>query len=76
VLPYALLNRKPYVTAVFDLKKVAIEQEKQPQVSGFLGRGTYTGDITRYMPYIDLGTQLHAGKLTTRGCGAYRYEMR
>ena len=40
------------------------EQASEP-VDGILGEARYFGDVTRYLPYIDLGTQLHLGKKTT-----------
>jgi hypothetical protein len=76
LLPYALLRRKPHVAARYNLRPVNITLEKPPHINGVVGAATYAGDITRYMPYIDLGSQLHAGKLTTHGCGSYTYEMR
>ncbi|MDR1766105.1 MAG: CRISPR system precrRNA processing endoribonuclease RAMP protein Cas6 [Lachnospiraceae bacterium] len=38
-------------------------------IEGFVGTVRYSGDVTRYLPYIDLGSQIHIGKKTTRGCG-------
>jgi hypothetical protein len=71
VLPYALIMRKPFVTAEYDLKPAIFQTNGQP-INGVLGNVTYTGNITRYLPYIDLGSQIHIGKKTTRACGEYR----
>jgi hypothetical protein len=74
VLPYRLPFRKPQVTTKQALRKVTIKQERQPIV-GMVGKAKYSGELTRYMPYIDLGTQLHLGKMTTRGCGQYKFRI-
>ncbi|MDR0221894.1 MAG: CRISPR system precrRNA processing endoribonuclease RAMP protein Cas6, partial [Lachnospiraceae bacterium] len=42
---------------------------------GFVGTVSYFGDVTRYLPYIDLGSQIHIGKKTTRACGEYVFEI-
>jgi hypothetical protein len=77
VLPYAVTHRKPFITAEYDLRDVSIELEKPPKIDGVVGSVTYHGvGLERYMPYFDIGSVLHAGKLTTRGCGLYEYEMR
>jgi hypothetical protein len=74
ILPYGLLYRKPYIESKEQLRKVTVEQKKQPIV-GMVGMVAYSGNLTKYMPYIDLGAQLHIGKLTTRGCGQYTFEI-
>jgi len=74
VLPYGLCYRKPYIVAETDLKTLRISQERHP-VDGFVGNIKYVGDLTRYMPYIDLGSILHIGKQTTRGCGQYGFHI-
>ena len=43
--------------------------------NGIVGSVRYKGDITKYLPYIDLGSQIHIGKKTTRGCGEYEFEF-
>ena len=73
ILPYRLVERKPFVQADYDLRRVRFSTGGQP-IDGVIGKVRYFGDITRYLPYIDLGTQLHIGKKTTRGCGEYYFE--
>jgi len=73
VLPYMMVARKPRIEADFALTKVSVKQQDM-SADGILGRLVYTGDLTRYMPYIDLGTQLHVGKLNTSGFGEYEFE--
>ena len=74
VIPYRLICRKPWIKADMKLKEKAIRQERGV-AKGMVGHVRYSGEITRYMPYIDLGQQLHVGKLTTRGFGQYRFSF-
>jgi hypothetical protein len=74
VLPYSLFAFKPQIIAEFDIKKVSINSNNHP-INGFIGKIHYSGDITRYLPYIDLGSQIHIGKRTTRSCGEYIFEI-
>ena len=74
VLPYRLVSNKPYVKAECDLRKVSFQTSGQP-ILAVCGSIRYCGDVTRYLPYIDLGSQLHIGKKTTRSCGAYCFEF-
>ena len=74
VLSYTLIAERPLVTAEYDLKPVDIQTSGQP-IRGFIGQIRYFGDITRYLPYIDLGSQIHIGKKTTRSCGEYSIEI-
>ena len=74
VLPYSLVAKKPFVRAECDLRSVVFKTSEQP-VSGILGQVRYFGDVTHYLPYIDLGSQIHIGKKTTRGCGEYGFEI-
>jgi hypothetical protein len=74
VIPYALIAKKPFVAAEYDLEPIDFQTSGQP-INGFWGTVRYTGGITRYLPYIDLGSQLHIGKKTTRSCGEYSFEI-
>ncbi len=74
MVPYGLTYRKPYVKAEQNLRKVFVKQERGV-MEGVVGKVKYEGDLTRYVSYIDLGSVLHVGKLSTRGFGWYRYEM-
>lgn len=74
VLPYHLIVNKPYVTARYDLRTVKFQTNNQP-VIGIYGSVQYFGDVTRYLPYVDLGSQIHIGKKTSRACGEYCFEI-
>lgn len=62
ILPYRLLNRKPYVMA-------------ENMGRGNKVKMVYHGDMIRYLPYIELGTHLHVGKKSTYGFGEYGYRL-
>lgn len=74
IVPYKLVANKPFVIAEHKLEPVKFQTSGQP-INGFVGSIRYFGDITRYLPYIDLGSQIHIGKKTTRSCGEYSFEM-
>ena len=74
ILPYALLYRKPDVKAVCSFESAKIQQEEF-NFSGIAGEVSFSGALTKYMPYISLGSIIHIGKMTTRGCGEFRYEI-
>jgi len=74
VLPYHLIARKPFVQADYRLRRKRFSTGSQP-VDGLIGTVCYFGDLTEYLSYIDLGTQLHIGKKTTRGCGEYDFTL-
>jgi len=74
VIPYNLVTNKPFVEAKSNLRKVIFKTNEQP-INGVLGKVEYFGDVTRYLPYIDLGSQIHIGRKTTRSCGEYTFEI-
>ena len=74
IIPYALVAKKPFVTAEYNIKQITFQTSGQP-INGFTGTVKYAGTITRYLPYIDLGSQIHIGKKTTRACGEYIFEI-
>lgn len=74
ILPYNLCFKKPLVHAEPKLFIKTVKQEKQT-IEGLKGTLVFRGDLTRYMPYIDLGAQLHIGKLATRGFGEYAFKI-
>jgi CRISPR-associated Csx2 family protein len=74
VVPYALTYKKPNVSVEYNLEPTRFKTSGQP-INGLIGSVRYSGNITRYLPYIDLGSQLHIGKKTTRACGEYIFEI-
>ena len=73
-IPYRLMYNKPYVKTESNLQAVKLQTSGQP-ITGFVGKVQYTGNITRYLPYIDLCSQIHVGKKTSRSCGKYIFEI-
>lgn len=73
-LPYNLVIDKPHVHTTCQLQVVKFQTNNQP-ITGFLGTVQFEGDLTRYLPYIDLASQIHIGKKTTRGCGQFSFEI-
>jgi CRISPR/Cas system endoribonuclease Cas6 (RAMP superfamily) len=43
-------------------------------LSGIIGSGTFTGDLTDFHPFLLFGEYFHAGKGATYGFGCYRLE--
>ena len=74
VLPYSYIAARPFVTAEYELKTISLQTMRQP-INGFVGTIRYIGDVTRYLPYIDLCGQAHIGKKTTRSCGEYEFKL-
>ena len=73
-ITYRLLGRKPYVSSNFATILTSIDQEKF-YIEGIIGKLTFEGELSDYLPYLALGTKLHIGKKTTRGCGEYELDL-
>ena len=73
VLPYNFAIHKNHIESVCDLKKKIITQKKS-ELKCSIGTVDYYGTLTRYMPYIALGSEIHFGKMATRGFGKYVIE--
>jgi hypothetical protein len=74
IIPYGLVHRLLHIVARQNLRKVSIIDAKCT-FEGFLGEVAYSGELTRLMPYIDLGSVMHMGKLKTRGFGQYTFQI-
>lgn len=48
----------------------------KPSLCGLVGSGTFTGDMTDFLPFILLGEYFHVGKGAPFGLGSYRIEHR
>ena len=73
IIPYSFIADMPRIQAEFDLQSIDLQTNGHP-IKSFIGTIKYQGDVTRYLPYIDLGSQLHIGKKTTRACGEYIFD--
>jgi hypothetical protein len=55
-----------------DWSRFSGRQEQRIEMGGLVGRITYAGDLTDYLPLLALGEWVHAGKGTVFGNGQYR----
>ncbi len=54
------------------LKRYSNRQKRPLPLEGFVGKITYEGNLSPFMPWIKIGEYLHVGKGTTFGLGWYR----
>ena len=73
-LEYGIVTRKPYINTKNNLKIVSVKQQGFVK-SGVVGKVYFHGELDKYMPYIDLGTQIHVGKLAASGFGVYNLKI-
>lgn len=66
------VNTKTEQLAWFDLERWSSRQSTVMKLGGFVGHAVYEGDLSRFMPYLVLGEQVHVGKGATFGLGQYR----
>lgn len=74
VLPYNFAVHKNKIKTVCDLKPVIVKQ-KNKEYEASIGAIDFYGNLTRYIPYIILGQEIHFGKMTTRGFGQYKVDI-
>lgn len=68
---FAICKNK--IEVIYDLKKIIVGQKDFNQPCS-IGTVDYYGRLTRYMPYFALGSEIHFGRLATRGLGKYIIE--
>jgi CRISPR/Cas system endoribonuclease Cas6 (RAMP superfamily) len=51
--------------------RVSGRQKKRIEMGGLVGKVTYEGDLTDYLPLLALGELIHVGKGTVFGNGQY-----
>lgn len=80
-LAYSDLAKKAaYITTVenrlswFDWKRYSARQDRKMFMGGLTGEITYAGDLTPFMPLLEMGQIVHAGKNTAFGLGQYILE--
>ncbi len=54
-----------------DWERYSARQDTRMKMGGFVGKITFEGDLSEFMPFIELGEILHAGKGTSFGLGKY-----
>ncbi len=60
----------------YDWERYSARQETRMKMGGFVGKITFEGDITPFMPLIKAGEVLHVGKGTSFGLGRYAEEQK
>lgn len=71
VIPYNFAFHKNKVKTVCRLKKYIVKQ-KNKDFETSVGTVDFYGKLSRYLPYIALGSEVHFGKMSTRGLGQYK----
>jgi CRISPR-associated endoribonuclease Cas6 len=54
-----------------DWERYSARQDTRMKMGGFIGKVSFEGDLAEFMPFIELGEILHAGKGTSFGLGKY-----
>lgn len=62
-------------TRWLDWERYSNRQETRMALGGLVGRITYTGDLTQFLPLLVAGAYVHVGKATTFGLGQYVIEV-
>lgn len=55
----------------FDWERYSSRQSTYMKLGGLIGKLTYGGDLSRFIPYLKMGQILHVGKNTSFGLGRY-----
>jgi len=55
----------------FDWERYSSRQSTYMKLGGLVGRLTYGGDLSAFIPYLKMGQILHVGKNTSFGLGRY-----
>ena len=55
--------------AWFDWQRYSSRQDKKMFMGGLVGQVTYQGDLTPFIPFLDMARVVHAGKNTAFGLG-------
>jgi len=72
-----LINKAQAVKATeknlrwYDWERYSARQETRIKMGGFVGKITFSGDLTPFRPYLLLGEYVHVGKGSTFGLGKY-----
>jgi len=57
-----------------DWERYSGRQEQKMKLGGFIGRVTYQGNITKFLPFLRIGEYTHLGKAVVFGLGKYEIE--
>lgn len=56
----------------YDWERYSSRQKTTMKLGGFTGVVAFKGDLTRFLPYLQLGEHIHLGKNTGFGLGKYK----
>ncbi len=59
----------------YDWKRYSNRQKVSMKLGGFMGKISFKGDISPFLPFIRLGEFVHVGKACTFGLGKYRCDF-
>ena len=77
----AILNKSQAIKIIdsdlywYDWKRFSNRQKVTMKLGGFMGKISFEGDISPFLPFIRLGELIHVGKACTFGLGKYRMEV-
>ncbi|MFQ6052026.1 MAG: CRISPR system precrRNA processing endoribonuclease RAMP protein Cas6 [Candidatus Hydrothermarchaeota archaeon] len=54
-----------------EFERYSTRQKTRMKMGGFIGKVTYRGDVSEFLPFLLLGEQIHIGKSCTFGFGKY-----
>lgn len=60
----------------YDWERYSSRQDVQMKLGGFIGDTIFTGNISRFIPYLKVGEYIHVGKGTSFGLGRYVMKVR
>jgi hypothetical protein len=55
----------------YHLTRQSLAKSQMTSISGFIGTQEFEGNLTPFIPWLQLGSVLHIGKGTTMGCGHF-----
>jgi len=58
----------------FDWRRYSFRQDSEMLMGGMLGSAVYEGDLTEFLPLLDISSKVHIGKQTSFGMGKIRAE--
>ncbi len=58
-----------------DWERYSLRQNTRMKMGGIIGKITFEGELSEFMPYLMMGEYLHIGKGTVYGNGKYRIEL-
>uniref|UniRef100_A0A7C6A8Q7 CRISPR system precrRNA processing endoribonuclease RAMP protein Cas6 n=1 Tax=candidate division WOR-3 bacterium TaxID=2052148 RepID=A0A7C6A8Q7_UNCW3 len=58
-----------------DWVRYSSRQERLIKMDGIVGEVTYQGDLTQFIPYLEIGEKVHLGKGTTFGLGKFAFKI-